>query len=225
MRQVFARSDALSFDGKEYQIPYRGPGSTGLGKPLKSILHVEQPIPIYAATLTPAGVQAAAQVADGFFPVWMDPEQYKVFQEPIEKGFAAAGGGKSLEQFDIAPFVAANMGDDIAACMAPLKEHMALYIGGMGARGKNFYTDYATRLGFGEAALKIQDLYLGGNKAEAAAAIPDALVDACHLVGPAARIRDRLQRWTAAGKAGHVGSMLIRTSQPKTMELLAEVML
>ena len=168
-------------------------------------------------------MQAAAEVADGFFPVWMDPEQYKVFQEPVEKGFAAAGGGKSLANFDVAPFVAASMGDDIAACMAPLKEHMALYIGGMGARGKNFYTDYATRLGFGDAALKVQDLYLGGNKAEAAAAIPDALVDACHLVGPAARIRDRLQRWIAAGKSGHVGSMLMRTSQPKTMELLAEI--
>ena len=225
MRQVFAREQALSFEGKEYQIPYRGPGSTGLGKPLKSILHCEQPIPIYAATLTPAGVQAAAQVADGFFPVWMDPEQYHVFQEPVEKGFKAAGGTKTLEQFDIAPFVAAHMGDDIEACMAPMKEHMALYIGGMGAKDKNFYTDYATRLGFGDAARKVQELYLAGNKADAAAAIPDALVDACHLVGPAGRIRDRLQRWIAAGKAGHVGSMLVRTSQPKTLELLAEAML
>jgi F420-dependent oxidoreductase-like protein len=225
MRKVFARADALSFDGKEYQIPYRGPGSTGLGKPLKSILHCEQPIPIYAATLTPAGVQAAAQVADGFFPVWMDPEQFHVFQEPVEKGFKAAGGGKTLAGFDVAPFVAANMGDDVQACMAPIKDHMALYIGGMGARDKNFYTDYATRLGFGEAARKVQDLYLAGKKAEAAAAIPDALVDACHLVGPAERIRDRLQRWTAAGKSGHVGTMLIRTSQPKALELLAEVLL
>lgn len=225
MRKVFARQDALSFEGKEYQVPYRGAGSTGLGKPLKSILHIDKPIPIYAATLTPAGVQAAAEVADGFFPVWMDPEQYKVFQEPIEKGFATAGGGKSLANFDVAPFIAANMGDDIAACMAPIKDHMALYIGGMGARDKNFYTDYATRLGFGDAARKVQDLYLAGNKGDAAAAIPDALVDACHLVGPAARIRDRLQRWVAAGKAGHVGSMLVRTSQPQTMQLLAEVML
>jgi F420-dependent oxidoreductase-like protein len=225
MRQVFAREGGLSFEGKEYQIPYRGLGSTGLGKPLKSILHCEQPIPIYAATLTPAGVQAAAEVADGFFPVWMDPEQYKVFQEPIEKGFKAAGGNKTLEQFDIAPFVGANMGDDVKACMAPMRENMALYIGGMGAKDKNFYTDYATRLGFGEAAHKVQDLFLAGKKAEAVAAIPDELVDACHLVGPAARIRDRLQRWIAAGKAGHVGSMLVRTDQPKTLELLAEVML
>jgi F420-dependent oxidoreductase-like protein len=224
MKRVFAREDALSFDGKEYQIPYKGPGATGLGKPLKSILHCEQPIPIYAATLTPAGVQAAAEVADGFFPVWMDPDQYGVFREPIEKGFKAAGS-KSLAQFDIAPFVAVNMGDDVKACMAPLRDHMALYIGGMGAKGKNFYTDYATRLGFGDAALEVQELYLAGKKDEAAAAVPETLVDACHLVGPAARIRDRCQRWIAAGKKAHVGTMLIRSHQPKALELLAEVML
>jgi F420-dependent oxidoreductase-like protein len=224
MRQVFAREQPLAFDGKEYQIPYRGPGSTGLGKPLKSIMHCEQPIPIYAASLTPAGVRAAAEVADGFFPVWMDPEQFHVFREPIETGLKVAGN-KTLKDFDVAPFVAANMGDDVQACMAPIREHAALYIGGMGARDKNFYTDYATRLGFGDAASKIQDLYLAGKKAEAAAAVPDAFIDACHLVGPAARIRDRLQRWIEAGKQGHVGSMLIRTSQPKTLELLAEVLL
>ena len=224
MRRIFAREDALSFDGREYQIPYHGPGSTKLGKPLKSILHCEQPIPIYAATLTPAGVQAAAEVADGFFPVWMDPEQYHVFQEPIEKGLKAAGS-KTLAQFDIAPFVAVMMGDDIKACMAPLRSHMALYIGGMGAKDKNFYNDYATRLGFGGPAKDIQDLYLAGKKEEAAALVPDALVDACHLVGPAARIRERAQRWVAAGKKHHVGSMLIRSDQPKVLELLAEVFL
>jgi hypothetical protein len=109
--------------------------------------------------------------------------------------------------------------------MAPIREHAALYIGGMGAREKNFYTDYASRLGFSDAARKIQDLYLAGKKAEAAAAVPDAFIDACHLVGPAARVRDRLQRWIEAGRKGHVGSMLIRTNQPKTLELLAEVML
>jgi F420-dependent oxidoreductase-like protein len=224
MRAIFAREEALSFEGKEYQVPYKGPGSTGLGKPLKSILHLEQKIPIYAATLTPAGVQAAAEVADGFFPVWMDPEQFKVFQEPIDKGFKAAGS-KTLQQFDIAPFVAASMGDDVKACMAPLREHMALYIGGMGAKDKNFYTDYATRLGFGEAARKVQELFLAGKKEEAAATVPEALVDACHLVGPPARIKDRAQRWIAAGKQGHVGTMLVRTQQPKALELLAEVLL
>ena len=209
MRRIFARESELTFDGKEYQIPYRGPGATGLGKPLKSILHAPGPIPIYAATLTPAGVAAAAEVADGFFPVWMDPDKYSVFAGPIEKGFAAAGGGKSLANFDVAPFVRVIVADDVAAAMQPLREHMALYIGGMGARGKNFYTDYATRLGFDEAAAKVQDLYLGGRRGEAAAAVPEALIDACHLVGPPARIKDRAQRWIAAGKKGHVGSMLI----------------
>jgi F420-dependent oxidoreductase-like protein len=224
MKRIFAREGELSFNGKEYQIPYAGPGATGLGKPLKSILHCEQPIPIYAATITPAGVAAAAEVADGFFPVWMDPEQYSVFAVSIEKGFAAAGGGKSLAQFDIAPFVRVIVADDVAAAMQPIRDQMALYIGGMGARGKNFYTDYATRLGYGEAALKIQDLYLDGRKGEAAAAVPAELIDACHLVGPAARIKDRVQRWLAAGKHGHVGSMLIG-GDAKALEVMAEAVL
>jgi F420-dependent oxidoreductase-like protein len=224
MKRIFAREGELSFNGKEYQIPYAGPGATGLGKPLKSILHCEQPIPVYAATITPAGVAAAAEVADGFFPVWMDPEQYSVFASSIEKGFAAAGGGKSLAQFDIAPFVRVIVADDVAAAMQPLRDQMALYIGGMGARGENFYTDYATRLGYGEAALKIQDLYLDGRKGEAAAAVPAELIDACHLVGPATRIKDRVQRWIAAGKHGHVGSMLIG-GDAKALEVMAEAVL
>ncbi|MEZ5854459.1 MAG: LLM class F420-dependent oxidoreductase [Hyphomicrobiaceae bacterium] len=225
MRQIFAREGDLSFEGKEYQIPYTGPGATGLGKPLKSILHCEAPIPIYAATITPAGVQAAAEVADGFFPVWMDPEQYSVFADPIAKGFAAAGNNKSLADFDIAPFITVIVGDDVAACMQPIRHNMALYIGGMGARGKNFYNDYATRLGFGEAAAKIQDLYLDGKKAEAAAAVPEALIDACHLVGPPARIKDRAKRWLAAGKQGHVGSMLIGGKDATALQVVAEAVL
>jgi F420-dependent oxidoreductase-like protein len=224
MKRIFARDGDLAFDGREYQIPYRGPGATGLGKPLKSILHCETPIPIYAATITPAGVQAAAEVADGFFPVWMDPDQFSVFAEPIAKGLSAAGDGKSLANFDVAPFVRVIVGDDVAACMQPLRENMALYIGGMGARGKNFYTDYAIRLGFGEAALKIQDLYLAGKRGEAAATVPEALIDACHLVGPAARIKDRAQRWIAAGQKRQVGSMLIG-GDAKALEIMAEAVL
>ncbi len=225
MQKIFAREDALKFDGKEYQIPYMGEGATKLGRPLKSIMVSEDRIPIYAATLTPAGVQAAAEVADGFFPIWMDPDQYSVFKDPIEKGLKAAGGGKSLKDFDVAPFVTVIIGDDVKQCMVPIRGNMALYIGGMGARGKNFYNDYATRLGFGGAAEKIQDLYLSGKRDEAMAAVPEELIDACHLIGPAARIKDRVQRWTAAGKQGHVGSMLIGSGQPKALELMAELML
>jgi len=224
MKQIFAREAPLIFEGKEYQIPYKGERSTGLGKPLKSILHCDGDIPIFAATITPAGVQAAAEVCDGFFPIWMDPENYHVFEEPINAGFAAAGD-KSLKNFDVSPFVTCVMGDDIEQCMLPIRSNLALYIGGMGGRKKNFYNDYAKRLGFEEEAVKIQNLYLAGNKDEAMAAVPTELIDACHLVGPADRIKDRLQRWKVAGSQGYVGNMLIITQQPEALELIAKEML
>ncbi len=224
MKQIFAREAPTTFEGKMYQIPYMGEGSTGLGQPLLSILHGEEEIPIYAATITPAGVAAAAEVADGFFPVWMDPEQYHVFDEPIQKGFAAAGE-KNLTQFDIAPFVTEIMGDDVEQAMMPIRGQMALYIGGMGARDKNFYNDYAKRLGFEDAAVKIQDLYLAGKKDEAMAAVPAELIDACHLVGPAERIKERLERWKSAGNQGHVSNMLLGCQQPEALELIAGEML
>ena len=224
MRQIFARQDKASFDGKMYQLPYTGEGATGLGKPLKSILHSEEDIPIFAANITDAGVSAAAEVADGFFPVWMDPNQYSVFQPSIQKGFAAAGD-KNLTQFEIAPFVTVVMGDDVEQCMMPVRGMMALYIGGMGARDKNFYNDYCKRLGYPDAAVKIQDLYLSGRKDEAMAAVPAELIDACALVGPAERIKERLAPWKAAGAQGHVGSMLLGCQQPEALELIAGEML
>ena len=224
MKQIFARQAPATFDGNMYQLPYTGEGATGLAKPLKSILHCEEDIPIYAATITPAGVAAAAEVADGFFPVWMDPEQYSVFADPIQKGFDAAGD-KNLTQFDIAPFVTAIMGDDVEQCRMPVRGSMALYIGGMGARDKNFYNDYCKRLGFEDAAVKIQDLYLAGKKDEAMAAVPEELIDACHLVGPAERIKEQLQRWKTAGNKGHVSSMLLGCQQPEALEVIAKEML
>ena len=224
VKQIIAREGPSTFDGQMYQLPYTGEGATGLGKPLKSILHCEEDVPIYAATITPTGVAAAAEVADGFFPVWMDPEQYSVFAEPIQKGFDAAGD-KDLTQFDIAPFVTVVMGDDVEQCMMPIRGSMALYIGGMGARDKNFYNDYAKRLGFEEAAVKIQDLYLAGRKDEAMAAVPAELIDACHLVGPADRIRERLQRWKAADANGQVSNMLLGCQQRDALEVVAGEML
>ena len=154
----------------------------------------------------------------------MDPEQYSVFQGPIEKGFAKAGD-KDLTQFEIAPFVTVVMGDDLNQCMMPVRGQMALYIGGMGARDKNFYNDYCKRLGFPDAAVKIQDLYLAGKKDEAMAAVPEELIDACALVGPAERIRERLARWKTAGSKGHVSSMLLGCQDPAALQVVAEEML
>ena len=224
IRKILAREEKLTHEGYHYQIPYRGEGATGLGKPLKSILHGDPALQIYTASISPAGMECAGEVADGVFPVWMNPERFDVIEESLEKGFAKAGGGKSLADFEVAPFVTCIMSDDIEQCRAPIKANMALYIGGMGARGKNFYNDYAKRLGYEEAAVTIQDLYLDGKKAEAAAAVPDALVDDVALVGPEARIRDRLQIWKEAGRKGHVGSMLIGGGGP-AMSVLAEELL
>jgi F420-dependent oxidoreductase-like protein len=224
IRTILAREERLTHEGYHYQIPYHGEGATGLGKPLKSILHGDPEIQIYTASISPRGMECAGEVADGVFPVWMNPERFDIFEESLEKGFAKAGGGKSLADFEMAPFVTTLMSDDIEMCRAPVKENLALYIGGMGARGKNFYNDYAKRLGYEEAAVKIQDLYLDGKKAEATAAVPDALVDDIALVGPEARIRDRLQIWKEAGRKGHVDSMLIGGGGP-ALTVLAEELL
>ncbi len=225
VRKIFAREEPASFNGEVYQLPFRGADSVGLGKPLKSILDANTAIPIYAASITPGGVRTAAELCDGFFPVWMDPEQGHVFDESIKEGFARAGHGKSLDRFDVAPFVTAIMHDDVDKARWPVKQNLALYIGGMGARGKNFYNDYAIALGHADAAKLIQDLYLDGRKDDAARAVPDALVDAVALVGPKDRIRERLARWRAAGARRQVTSMLIGTFQKETMELLAHEIL
>jgi F420-dependent oxidoreductase-like protein len=223
MKKIMAREGPVEHQGFHYSMPYSGDDGTGLGKPLKSILKADTSIPIYTASITPKGLEGSAEVADGVFPVWMNPDRYDVFDAPIQKGLDKAG--KTLADYDIAPFVTCAMGDDVNVCRMPAKGMMALYIGGMGARGKNFYTDYAIALGYEDAAVKIQDLYLSGKKDEAMAAVPDELVDEVALVGPKERIKERLQAWKQAGSKGHVGSMLIGGASPEAMELIANEML
>lgn len=224
MKQIISREGPAVFNGDQYQLPYTQAGSTGLGKPLKSILTCDEEIPIYAASITPRGVAAAAEVCDGLFPIWMDPEKFSVFKKPIQDGLSKAAD-KSLLDFDISPFVTVVMGDDVEQCMAPIRGNMALYIGGMGARDKNFYNNYTQKLGFEDEALKIQDLFLSGRKDEAMAAVPSELIDACHLIGPPDRIRERLQRWKEAGARGEVGTMLIGGAPAEALELIAEELL
>ncbi|HCS27761.1 MAG TPA: LLM class F420-dependent oxidoreductase, partial [Spongiibacteraceae bacterium] len=223
MRNIMAREDVCEFDGKMYQMPVKGPGTTGLGKPLKSILHGNPKIPMYLASITPAGLANAAEVADGVFPIFMIPEKFDVLKKDLDRGFAKSG--RSMENFDVAPSVPVIMDDNIDGCRHFVKDFLSLYIGGMGAKGKNFYTDYATRCGYGAEAEKIQDLYLAGKKDEARAAVPDKLVDEIALVGPEARIRERAQDWKAAGARGEVGTMLINAQQPEVLPILADCIL
>ena len=225
IRKILAREDPLTHEGFHYQIPISGEGTTGLGRPLKSILHGDTSLPIYTASISPAGLRCAGEVADGVFPIWMDPERFDVVGEPLQEGFAKAGGGKSLESFDVCPMVAVAISDDLEKARMPFKMNMALYIGGMGARNKNFYNDYAKRLGFEEAAVKIQDHFLARERQEAVAAVPDELVDAVALVGTKDRIRDRLGVWKEAAKQRRVDTLLIGTAQPEALQLLAEELL
>ncbi len=225
MRKIFAREAPLMHQGEHYQIPYTGPGSMGLGKPLKSILHGSPDIPIYTGVATQKGVEVAAEIADGAFLVWANPDRYDLWEPSLNKGFSKAGGGKSHQNFDFAPFVRVAMGDDIDQCRQAIKPHLALYIGGMGAREKNFYNDYTKRLGYEAAAVTIQDLFLSGKKAEAAAAVPDQYVDETCLVGPPAHIREQLTRWKAAGDRGEIGTMVISSSSAAELRLIAENLL
>jgi F420-dependent oxidoreductase-like protein len=220
VRKVLAREAPLEFDGQEYQIPYRGPGASGLGKPLKSILHGRPDIKIYTASIGPKGIELAAEMADGLLPVWMSPDWYEQLYKPhLDAGFAKAGSGKNGKNFDLAPFVTCVLGNDVAKCREPVKASLALYIGGMGARSKNFYNSYVRQFGYEELAGRLQDLYLSGKKNEAQAAVPDQLVDAVALVGPKERIRDQLARW----KSSPINTMLIGTSQPEALRVVAEL--
>jgi len=221
IRQILRREQPVEFHGEEYDLPYTGAGATGLGKPLKSILHGRADLPIYTAAISPAGVKTAAEVADGFFPIWMSPEKWSVFAPHVEAGFKKAGGGKSLANFDVAPFVTCIVGDDLEKCRNAVKPMLALYIGGMGARDKNFYNDYAKRLGYEEAAVKIQNAFLAGDRSGAMAAVPDALVDEVSLIGSKERIRDRIAAW----KASPVGTLCLGTGQIEAVRTLAELVL
>ncbi|HET9532874.1 MAG TPA: LLM class F420-dependent oxidoreductase, partial [Blastocatellia bacterium] len=169
VRMILKRERPLEYHGEYYDIPVSG--GTGLGKPLKLIVHpLRADIPIYIAAIGPKNVALAAEIADGWLPVFYSPHRANVFRESLEEGFARRSTGR--EGFDIAPTVSIVLGDDVDACRAQVKPHLALYIGGMGARGKNFYNDLARRYGYEEAAARIQDLYLSGKKAEAIQAVP-----------------------------------------------------
>jgi len=225
VRKVFAREAPLQHRGEHYQIPYAGPDASGLGKPLKSILHANPDLPIYTAAISPAGLRTAGEVADGVLPFLMSPEHAGLVTEPVLEGRLAAGKGRTLTGFDIAPFVPVAMGKDLQACRDAIKPQMALYIGGMGARGKNFYNDYVTRMGYEAAAAKIQDAYLAGRRDEAVAAVPDSFIDETALVGPPERIKDRLQAWKESSKDGKVGTMLLGGASIDALRVAAEAVL
>jgi F420-dependent oxidoreductase-like protein len=219
IRKVIKREAPLEFDGKEYQIPYRGPGATGLGQPLKSILHGRPDLPIYIAAIGPKNTALAAEIADGWIPTQFAARHFHVFEASLNEGFAKAGGGKSLRNFEIAASVPVSLGPDVQACRDACKPRIALYVGGMGARDRNFYHDLICRYGYQAQADNIQALYLDGKRKEAIAAVPDTLVDDLCLCGPKERIRDRFSAW----KAIPISTLNLREPTAEVMRTMAEI--
>ena len=218
LRKIWAREEPVAYDGEEYQLPYHGPGATGLGKPLKSILHGRQ-LPVYLATMGPVNIRATAELADGWLPIWFSPQRMNLFRPALEEGFKRAGNGKSYKDFDIAAGCTVAVGNDVKALLAEMKPNLALYVGGMGAKEKNFHNEMARKYGYGDAAEKIQDLYLAGRKAEATEAVPDELCDEMSLCGPVERIKERYRAWEDAG----VSTILVQAREPAALALMADI--
>ena len=218
VRTILRRERPLEHHGEFYDIPVKN--GTGLGKPLKLILHPLRPdVPVYLAAIGPKNVSLAAEIADGWLPVFFSPWRMSVFRPALDEGFARAGRIK--ENFDIAPTAIVQLGPDVRNCRNAVKPHLALYIGGMGAKGRNFYYNLACRYGYEEAAAKIQGFYLQGRKAEAAALVPDELVDEVALCGPKERIAERLQEWRNSG----VTTLICQTSEVAALRVMAELAL
>jgi F420-dependent oxidoreductase-like protein len=206
------RRQTIEHQGEHYAIPYSGSNGTGLGKPLKLMARpLRAEVPIYLAVFKPRSVELAAEIADGWLPIFFSPERARQsFPAPFARG----------DGFDIAPSVPALVADDVGTARDALRPYYALYIGGMGARGANFYNDLVVSYGFEGEAKRIQDLFLDGKQRDAAAAVPDALIDEMALVGPADRIRERLAAWEESGAT----TLLISTRDLTTLRTVAEAL-
>ncbi|HEX5320482.1 MAG TPA: LLM class F420-dependent oxidoreductase [Stellaceae bacterium] len=222
IRQIVAREAPLEHHGEHYDIPYTGPGGSGLARPLRSIVHGDPSLKIYTAPNSPAGLRVAGEAADGALPFFMSPEKAELMLSPIREGRLKAGRPGDLAGFDLAPYVRIAMGEDLAACRDKLRPGLALYIGGMGARSRNFYNDLAKRMGYADAAMAVQDHYLAGRRDRAIAAVPDAFIDEISLVGTKERIADRLQAWKALARTGGIGSLVLSGADVEALRVVAE---
>jgi len=217
VREVLARTGPVTSDGEHYPLPY--PGGTGLGKPLKSIVHPLRPdIPIIMGAEGPKNIALAAEIADGWFPIFFSPGAMKDFESSLAEGFARPGARRQPEEFEVLAFAPTVLNDDVEAAADSFRPHLALYIGGMGARDMNFHFDVFARMGHEEEARKIQALYLDGHKSEAAAAVPTSMVEDIALIGPREKIRDDLEAWRES-----IATSLLVSGDVATLRTMAEL--
>jgi F420-dependent oxidoreductase-like protein len=195
VRQVLAREAPVTFAGDHYQLPY--PGGAGLGKALKSTVHpLRADIPIMLAAEGPKNVALAAEIADGWLPFWFSPKSDAFYRAALAEGFAREGSRhQGLDTFEVVSLLPVIIADDVEGCADFLRPMLALYIGGMGAKGANFHYEVFARLGYESECAKIQDLYLDGHKADAIAAVPTALVEDVALIGPLGKVTEEATTW------------------------------
>ena len=213
VRQVLRREAPVTSDGPHYPLPWRGETGTGLGKPLRSITHpLRADLPIYLGAEGPKNVALAAEIADGWLPLYYSPFRPEVYADSL----AGARAG-----FEIAAGVMVNVTDDLADGLAPVKSMLGFYVGGMGAKRRNFHRELMARMGFEAEAERVQQLFFEGRRAEAIAAVPDRFADEISLVGPVERIRERLAAW----RETPVTTLLLLNREPRVMRTLAELVL
>ena len=219
MKKIFAREEPVSHEGREISLPYTGPGSLGIGKPLKSILHPNPKLPIWLGSGGPSNLKMAGELCDGLLPLGFVPNRAAEYRKSIEEGFQKAGKTNGWDNFEMQTAIAVDITDDVRGALRKLKPNVALYVGGMGHRDINFHKNQMIKRGYGEAAERIQELYLAGRKAEALEEVPDDFLDEGVLVGPVERIRERYTAWADSGLTG----LTVRTRDPQVIELMADL--
>ena len=194
VRKIVARDEPVEYHGEFYDMPLEG--GAGLGKALKSTVHpLRNEIPIYLAAEGPKNVALAAEICDGWLPLFFSPKEDGFYRDCLRQGFEASGDAGKADRFEVTATVTVIPGDNVEKCADMVRPFLALYAGGMGAKGANFHYEVFARMGYGDVADRVQELYLQGKKAEAAAAIPLAMVEDVALVGPPDKIRGELDRW------------------------------
>ncbi len=213
VRKILARDQPVTNDGEWYPLPYTGRGTWNLGKPLRSIVHpLRTNLPIVLGAEGPRNVALAAELCDGWIPLYYSPYRPEVYRESL----AARRAG-----FEVFYPIRLQITNEVEKGLAELKPGLAFYVGGMGAKNRNFHRELMARMGYEEASLRVQDLFLAGRRDEAVAAVPDAFVDEIALVGPPDRIRERLEVW----RASDVTSLLVAVRSPEELRQAAELVL
>ena len=222
IRQVLAREAPVTNPGPHYPLPYVGEGAVGLGKPLKPIVHpLRADLPIWMGAEGPKNVALAAEIADGWLPIYFSPRVADMYHGWLDEGFARPGARRTRETFEIAATTQLVLTDDKAATYDAMRPWIALYMGGMGAKEQNFHKTVFERMGYADVAAQIQEHYLAGRKDEAAALVPDELVAEITIIGNAEEVREDVKRWEAAG----VTMLVLTLKSPEEVRQVAEVVL